>query len=652
MLQRWCLLGVLTAVTAMLSLPISAATVSDERSMPPAEVQRDKALVVERFFGSNDVAHRVSAAPWDASVVEASKAAASNASDRAKPLQIGFPRDIPTAARSLPLTSLPWQTLPDSSRVVRIEVLVADAVAFRVAYRIDGPAAGLQMRFAGAGRDEVYASDASSGAGLMWSPVLEGNLGTLELRLMPGIDAAQFGVTLETLSHLIASPSNLGQKDVRQIGRSGSCNIDIACVSNPSAALLNAAKATAKMVYTTDTGSTSACTGTLLNSTSGADYFFGAAHCISTQSSASTLNTYWFFDAVSCDSLAIPPYQLVTGGATLLLTDVTMDVTLLQLRQAPPSGAVRSAWNATVIPTNTNIVGLHHPSGDLKKFSQGAMQGYAGGPAAYGNDARSQFGKDSFITVRWTNGTTEGGSSGSGAFTFNTAGYYELRGGLEGGAASCGTPTGIDRYSRMDLLFTKLAPYLQPSAVIPVSTSAQSSMVEFFNPQSDFYFISSRENEKSILDGIRDASANHLWFRTGYWFKTDPTPSSLTSSITRYFIPGAAKSGTRGSHFYTALNSDKSTISATGKERFAPCDSVPNGFFCNEGTDSYIASPIKTGNVSDCLPNEQKIYRVFRGAPRYVDDGNHRYVTNADIYNYMVGDLGWTGESVNFCAKP
>ncbi len=652
MLQRWCSLGVLAALTAMVSFPISAATVSDERSMPPAEVQRDKALLAERFFGPNEIAHRVSAAPWDASVVEASKAAASNASDRAKPLQIGFPRDIPAATRSLPLASLPWQTLADSSRVVRIEVLVADAAAFRVAYRIDGPAAGLQMRFAGAGRDEVYASDASSGAGLMWSPVLEGNSGTLELRLMPGIDAAQFGVTLETLSHLIASPSSLGQKDVRQIGRSGSCNIDIACVSNPSAALLNAAKATAKMVYTTDTGSTSACTGTLLNSTSGADYFFGAAHCISTQSSASTLNTYWFFDAVSCDSLAIPPYQLVTGGATLLLTDVTMDVTLLQLRQAPPSGAVRSAWNATVIPTNTNIVGLHHPSGDLKKFSQGAMQGYAGGPAAYGNDARSQFGKDSFITVRWTNGTTERGSSGSGAFTFNSAGYYELRGGLEGGGASCSTPTDIDRYSRMDLLFTKLAPYLQPSAVIPVSTSAQSSMVEFFNPQSDFYFISSRENEKSILDGIVDASANHLWFRTGYWFKTDPAPSSLTSSITRYFIPGAAKSGTRGSHFYTALNSDKSFISSTGKERFAPCGSVPNGFFCNEGTDSYIASPIKTGNVSDCLPNEQKIYRVFRGEPRYVDDGNHRYVTNADIYNYMVGDLGWTGESVNFCAKP
>ena len=177
-------------------------------------------------------------------------------------------------------------------------------------------------------------------------------------------------------------------------------------------------------------------------------------------------------------------------------------------------------------------------------------------------------------------------------------------------------------------------------------------MVEFFNPQFDFYFISSREAEKNFLDGFVDTNANHLWFRTGYWFKTDPAPSSQTSSITRYYIPGAAKAGTRGSHFYTAVNSDKSAISATGKERFTPCDNVPNGYFCNEGTDSYIASPIKTGAVSDCLSTEQKIYRVFRGTPRYVDDGNHRYLTNAAMYNYMVGDLGWIGESVNFCAKP
>jgi len=534
-------------------------------------------------------------------------------------------------------------------------VLAANAAAFRISYRVDGPIAGLQMRFSGVGRDEVYAA-AFTSAESAWSPVLEGDTGTLELRLLPGFEPAQFQMALDQLSHFVASPASMGQKDITHIGRAESCNIDIACVSNPSSALLNAASAVAKMVFT-DVGGSYICTGTLLNSTSGANYFYTAAHCVNSQFAASSVNTYWFFNAITCNSLAVPPYQLVTGGANLMVTDLTMDVTLLQLRQSPPIGASRAAWNATVIPTGLNIVGLHHPSGDLKKFSQGNMLGYGIGPLSYGSVPRPQAGKDSFIKVQWAEGTTEEGSSGSGVFTLNPAGYYELRGGLEGGAASCSTPTGADRFSRMDLLFTKLAPYLQPSAIIPASTTAQSSMVEFFNPQSDFYFISSRESEKNLLDGLVDGNSNHLWFRTSYWFKTDPTESTYTSPVTRYFIPGAAKNGARGSHFYTVLNSERTLITNTGKERFSSpsfgCSGVPNTFFCNEGTDSFVAPPLVSAGVHTCLTNERKIYRTFRAdSDRYTNDGNHRYVTDATMYDYMVNDLGWAAEGVAFCATP
>ena len=657
MLQRLYLLvmGSLAALTATLTPITSAAVAAELRSMGPGVVQGDKSQVAEHFFGSSDVAHRVAASPWTAPAVDANKKTASENADRSKPFQVGYSRDIAADLQRLPIAALAWQKLADGSQVARVEVVASDAAALRISYSVDGPASGMQVRFSGLGRDEVYAAPVTS-ADRVWSPVLEGNTAIVELRMLPGLEASQFAVTLDQLSHFIISPTSMGQKDIRQIGKAGACNFDVACVSNPSSALLDAAKAVAKMVFT-DGGKSYLCTGTLLNSTSGANYFYSAAHCVNSQAAALTVNTYWFFDAVSCNSTAIPPYQLVTGGANLLVTDLTLDVTLMQLLQSPPIGAVRAAWDATVIPTDTNLIGLHHPQGDLKKFSQGNMLGYVKGPFSYDSVPRPQFGKDSFISVKWVYGTTEEGSSGSGVFTYNPscgggAPCYELRGGLEGGAASCATPTGADRFSRMDLLFTKLAPYLRPSAVIPVSTPTQSSMVEFFNPQADFYFISSRENEKGLLDGQIDGSANHLWFRTGYWFKTDPAPSSQTSSITRYYIPGAAKGGTRGSHFYTALNSDKSAISATGKERFGPCGTVPNGFFCNEGTDSYIALPIKTANVAECLPGEQSISRVFRGPPRYIDDGNHRYTTDADTYDYMVRDLGWIGESVNFCAKP
>ena len=623
---------------------------SEGRSMPQAIVESNKGAVVEQFLGNADGAYRIEASAFTRPTAASSVKSLSIDGERSKPVQVGYPREIPASLRSLPVASLPWKVLGDGSRTAQVQVVAADAAGMRIAYLVSGPANGLELRFAGSGRDQVFRTTAVPSAEIAWSPVLEGNTGTVELRTLPGFDPAQFSMTFEQLSNLVTVGADLN-KDIRDIGRSGTCNIDIACVSNPSAALLNIAKATAKMVFT-DGGNTFACTGTLLNSTSGADYFYSAAHCISSQSSASTLNTYWFFDAVACNSSAVPPYQLVGGGATLVMTDPTMDVTLLQLRLSPPTGAVRAAWNATVIPTGTVAVDVHHPSGDLKKFSQGAMQGYVQGPLTYDGVPRFQAGKDSFISIRWAQGTTEGGSSGSGVFTFNSAGgFYELRGGLEGGAASCDNPSGLDRFSRMDLLYTKLAPFLQPSAVIPATTATQASMVEYWNPQANFYFMTSREPEKSALDTLRDPQSNSLWYRTGYWFKTDAFPSSATSSINRYYIPGAAKNASRGTHFYTALNADKAAITGTGKERFPSpdCGGVPNTFFCNEGVDSFISLPIGTGAASDCLVGEQKIWRAYRARP--ADDGNHRYLNNRAMYDYMVNEQGWNGEFVNFCAK-
>jgi len=205
----------------------------------------------------------------------------------------------------------------------------------------------------------------------------------------------------------------------------------------------------------------------------------------------------------------------------------------------------------------------------------------------------------------------------------------------------------------MDMLYTKLAPYLDgPGAVIPATTSAQASMVEYWNPQFDYYFMTSREDNKSQLDSFRDPQTNPVWYRTGYWFKTDPSPSSFTSSISRYYIPGAAKNASRGSHFYTALNSEKAILTNSGRERFPSpnCDNVPNTYFCNEGVDSFVSLPFGVGAAADCYADEQKIWRVFRSRP--ADDGNHRYVTSQAMYDYMVYEQGWDGEFVKFCARP
>ncbi|MEO7255894.1 MAG: hypothetical protein ABIZ64_16845, partial [Casimicrobium sp.] len=224
---------------------LAAAVPSEGRSMPQAVVESVKAVAVERFMGDSDGAYRIDAASWSMPTIQKTMAIDN---ERAKPVQIGYPRAIPAALQTLPMAILPWKTLADGSRTLQVQVVAAGAAGLRIAYRIDGPASGLELRFSGNARDQVFRSDAVPGAEIAWSPVLEGNTGTVELRILAGFEPTQFRIYLEQLSHLVKVGADLN-KDIRDIGTAGSCNVDIACVSNPSAALLNIAKATAKMIF-------------------------------------------------------------------------------------------------------------------------------------------------------------------------------------------------------------------------------------------------------------------------------------------------------------------------------------------------------------------------------------------------------------------
>ena len=63
----------------------------------------------------------------------------------------------------------------------------------------------------------------------------------------------------------------------------------------------------------------------------------------------------------------------------------------------PPPGATFAAWNAAApVATGTAADGIHHPEGDLKKFSEGSVQGY---------DSYSD--GSSFVAMQWTQGVTE-----------------------------------------------------------------------------------------------------------------------------------------------------------------------------------------------------------------------------------------------------
>ncbi len=372
-----------------------------------------------------------------------------------QPLEIGFARDI--ARSAVNLDTLAWQPLADGGRAARFEVSSSGAVALRAGLSLRGAGAkSATLHFAGSdGR--VFAQSGADFAGneLGWSPVVEGDTMTVELVLPRGVNARSLKLKLPQLSHLDISPAASERQIQAKIGESDSCEKDIVCRASPTAGFLSTAKSVARMTFTTS-GGTYLCTGTLLNNNFSPKkrLFWTAAHCISTQTVANTLQTYWFYDATTCNgSVVNSAYTTLSGGAYLRHANTTRDTSLLELKTAPPSGAVYAGWSSAAISaTGTAIEGIHHPAGDVKKYSLGSVTGLS----------TSIDGKSPLYRVVWNTGVTEGGSSGSGLFTVTSSGGYQLRGGLYGGTSYCSAPRDPDYYSRFADIYSSVSQYFNP----------------------------------------------------------------------------------------------------------------------------------------------------------------------------------------------
>ncbi len=422
----------------------------------------------------------------------------SNSRKDRKLLQIGFGRPLPDTARAaISSAALIWTQLPDGGQVARFSMTSPQAAALRLGLVISAMEDGVELRFFGsADVARIYGPftnrDIRMQGPVYWTPVIDGETLTTEIYIPPGLAPNSFIFDLPEISHLVSTASRASIKS-SGIGSSAFCEHDVACISSPTQAFLNAAKAVAKMVFNDGSGSY-VCTGTLLNdtvTTTYVPYFYTANHCISTQSAASTLNTYWFFESATCGGSSAPNYVQRSGGATLLHNNPALDSALLRLNESPPSGVIFAGWDASAVPTGTNVTALHHPSGDLKKVSLGSVTGYG-----------TFEGQGSFIQSVWSYGSTEGGSSGSGLFTYNGS-YYSLRGGLYGGSASCDNTGGIDSYSRLDLAYPAIVSYLNPA-----STSVSPQTGWWWNPS---------ESGRGFTIEVR---GNNL-FMAGYLYAAD-----------------------------------------------------------------------------------------------------------------------------------
>jgi len=520
-------------------------------------------------------------------------------------LAIGFARSIPEGEQPLNLTGLAWQALADGGKAAQIVFNSPGAAAIRLGVSMTATPAGVALRFAGSGATPQafgpFPASTIAATKVYWSPVLDGDSATLEIYLPPGVSPASVELRIPKLSHLVSTGAALLKVEpIQDIGHSGSCEVDVACVATP--AVLNQARSVAKMLFT-EGGKSFICTGTLLNDSimSNTAYFYTASHCIDSQEAAASLVTYWFFDAVTCGNRSVPPYMTIGGGAVLLGRSMDSDWALVRLNSAPPANAIFSAWRAESLASATAIAVAHHPEGDLKKFSQGMMQSYF-----------SFTDGTSYAQVGYTIGSTEPGSSGSGLLTLGAGGgFYELRGGLFAGDAACNNPSGTDVYSRLDVALPLLAQYLTPDAADPTKKTL---VVEYYYAGLNDYFITANPAEIQGLDnGVHPG-----WVRTGLTFLaySDPSvaPAGVSPVCRFYLLPQFGDS-----HFYSA---DPAECAATAaKFAGAWVEESPALF--------YIPLPDKT--TFTCPANTRPVYRFLNQNNQI----HHRYTAEVDARNCM-----------------
>ena len=449
-------------------------------------------------------------------------------------VQIGVNRTLAEAASPMP--PLRWSKV-EGGAVARLEVASPDALGLRVGLKFAAIPPALEIRVAGSLAPDLVQYAAGSTAawqhqagGLYWTPTTDGDKQVIELFAPAGVDTRSIRMQPGEVSHLLTNSIERFSL-AKAIGDSDTCEVDVVCrVGTLGSNYVNTKNAVARMVFTIVGTGSFTCSGTLLADTvpsSQIPYFYTADHCIDSQAVASTLNTYWGFEATSCGGSVAAANVLRSGGADYLFSenDDATDAALLRLRDTPPAGAFFNGWNANALATSTSVLAVHHPEGDLKKSSLG-----------------QKMGQDSTMhAVGWTSGTTEGGSSGSGLFTATGAGgAYELRGGLWGGSATCassgnlGNSANRDYYSRLDVVYDDIDQWLAPAATAPGPTRDYSG-AWYVPAEPGWGFTAFQYNNEAqvlfILFFIYDGAGNAKWYEMGGgWTGTDVRSGDMLQS--------------------------------------------------------------------------------------------------------------------------
>lgn len=238
-------------------------------------------------------------------------------------------------------------------------------------------------------------------------------------------------------------------------GDAGRCNINVVCPEGRE--WRDQIRGVAMML--TEFGSRY-CSGSMINNAlnDGRQLFLTAKHCTGGDMYADQL--MFNYESEICDVAEQEDgnTESTVSGLQMLASYSSSDFALFEVEETIPD-----SWNVflngfsaeNVAPYN--MVGIHHPSGDIKKICWTNETGVAD----WYSEAPNKF---HWEVPHWDDGTTEPGSSGSPLFDQN----YRIVGQLHGGAASCTNTGGYDSYGAVwaswDQGTEKLQEFLDPES--------------------------------------------------------------------------------------------------------------------------------------------------------------------------------------------
>jgi V8-like Glu-specific endopeptidase len=298
---------------------------------------------------------------------------------------------------------------------------VDDAMVWTSALQADG-VIGIRLRISGLdlpkgtelaiysdrGEAFAYRGRGPHGTGELWTHTMSGSVTYLQLS---GDDLAGISFDIDQVGLITkARPPWAGGGGET----SNLCSYNASCIENAgctsSSEVADATKAVGHMQYV-DGQYLYVCSGGLISNDSGRPYFLTANHCISTNTVASTLETYFFYEIAcgdTCPEQWSKPNTAYTLGATVASTNETGDYTLLELDEPAPAGTIMLGWDATDIANanGTMLYRISHPSGAPQAYSTHEIED------SYGSCGGSWPIPD-WIYSQDVTGATEGGSSGS-----------------------------------------------------------------------------------------------------------------------------------------------------------------------------------------------------------------------------------------------